>query len=108
MKVLIGTKLLSLKDCVGYTKIIIHKHSYYFLIYERFDKISLVIVYMYGDISDFNFYNIKYLDINDYVRQKNMNTTENEKLCVFCQRLFTFPFICNHWSHNYFRFDRYM
>ena len=64
MKALIGTKLLNLKDCVGYTKILIfHETPSYFLIYERFDKISLVVVYMYGDISDFNFYNIKYLDI---------------------------------------------
>ena len=59
MKALIGTKLLNLKDCVGYTKILIfHETPSYFLIYERFDKISLVVVYMYGDISDFNFYNI--------------------------------------------------
>jgi hypothetical protein len=109
MKVLIGTKLLNLKDCVGYdTMVCFHNRPSYFLIYERFNKISLVYVYMYGDISDFIFYNINYININEYIRQKNMNTNENENICFFCQRLFTFPFLCHNWSHNYFRFDEHM
>lgn len=109
MKVLIGTKLLDLKDCVGYTiQRCFHNRPSCFLIYERFDKISLVTVYMYGDISDFIFYNINHIDINEYIKQKNMITNNSEKICFFCQRLFSFPFICNEWSHNYFRFDNYM
>ena len=108
MKVLIGTKLLNLKDCIGYSTMPFYGRPIYYLIYERFDKTSLVFVYMYGDISDFIFYNINYVDINEYIRQKNMNTNENENICFFCQRLFTFPFVCHNWSHNYFRFDKYM
>ena len=106
MKVLIGTKLLNLKDCVGYTTTYCFPNC--FLIYERFDKISLVTVYMYGDMSDFIFYNINHIDINEYIKQKNMITNNSEKICFFCQRLFSPPFICNEWSHNYFRFDDYM
>ena len=71
MKVLIGTKLLNLKNCIGYTaNIFFHNRPSYFLIYERFNKISLVSVQMYGDISDFDFYNINYIDIGEYITQK--------------------------------------
>ena len=109
MKVLIGTKLLNLKDCVGYgTMVFFHNRPSYFLIYERFDKISLVNVHMYKDISDFIFYNITYINIKEYIKQKNMNTNDDENICFFCQRLDTFPFLCHNWSHNYFRFDEYM
>ena len=110
MKVLIGTKLLNLKDCVGYgTMVYFHNRPSYFLIYERFDKILLVYVYMYkDDISDFIFYNIPYINIKEYIKQKNMNTNDDENICFFCQRLFTFPFLCHNLSHNYFRFDENM
>lgn len=107
MKVLIGTKILSLKDCIGYGKVYndSQKKFMYFLIYERFDKISLVNIYMYGDFSDIDFYKIKYVDIQKYIKEKNMETNDDQKICFHCSKFYNFPFVCENWSHNYFRFD---
>lgn len=116
MKVLIGNKLINLKDCVGYycsedkPFCIIFNELFVttrYLIYERFEKTSIVMICFYGDkksmndVSDFTYYNIPYIDINKYIKQKKMLVDEGKdnRLCWCVSPT------CSYWSHNYFRFD---
>lgn len=69
MKVLLGKKLHNLKDCIGYTTRPFLNYTWYYLIYERHEKPSLVFVTSWA-LDDLRFYNVKYIDFNEYVKEK--------------------------------------
>jgi hypothetical protein len=80
MKCSIGNKLIDLTTCIGYTLI----DGCYYLIFEKMDKPSLVIVYknsvcadyntkcINSLINDLNYYNIFYVNIDEYVNKYNI------------------------------------
>jgi len=101
MKVLIGNKLLSLKNCQGYTRI----SNLYYLIYDRFEKISLVHVYGLTLKNDLEYYEIKYIYINRIIEKLNLSS---DKICK-CLDTYENNFnYCGHFYDYYFRFDYYL
>jgi len=91
-------KLLDLKNIVGYTLLHNSKDLTY-IIYERFEKPSLVSVgstntnLKFRDIkSDLEFYDIKFIIFDDYVKSKSID----------------FKCFCKHVLDFYFCFDEYL
>jgi hypothetical protein len=119
MKVLIGRKLINLKDCIGYTKDYYNHHKVfydtklgkhifydgpkYYLVYERFDKTTLLPIDIYNDFSDLDFYKIKYIDLKQYVKYYIIQKNINDKDIKFSGML-----VCYDWLKKYCRFDENM
>jgi len=107
MKVLLGNKLHDLKDCIGYTtRPYLNSYTLDYLIYERHEKPSLVTVF--GALDDLRFYNVKYIDFNEYVKERNMIVDDNKNICSCPYNSYNSTYLCTHLMSHYFRFDKRM